>query len=251
MNITSYNYKDYIKSVIEKTLRFIYPKRCLFCYRVLPLNYDEDVCAECENTIDCIGNPACVQCGTPIECYGKCSRCAKNNFCFDEGFAVYVYKDFPREAILRFKFGDMYKYAEYFGYTMARYADISDIPFVDYVVPVPIHEWKLLKRGYNQSLLLAQVYAREREEDCVELLVRVKNTKPQNKLSRNERDKNIKGAFALKDEKIDLKGKSVLLIDDIFTTGSTINECARILKKYGAHEVYSFCLSVRELEKAK
>ena len=143
----------------------------------------------------------------------------------------------------------MYSYAEYFGYTMARYADVSDIPFVDFVVPVPIAEDRFLDRGYNQSLLLAEVFAREREEVCEELLVRVRNTKPQNNLTSKERAKNIKDAFALVDETIDLKGKRIMLIDDIFTTGSTMNECARVLKKHGASEVYSFCLSIREIEK--
>ena len=251
MKLMLSNYKNKINIYIEKFLRMLYPKRCIFCYKVFPEDVEEDVCPECEKSIDCIGNPACVQCGIPIEHYGKCSRCAKNKYFFDEGFAVYVYKDFPREAILRFKFSDMYNYAEYFGYTMARYADVSDIPFVDYVVPVPIHKCKLLKRGYNQSLLLAEVYAREREEVCVEMLVRVKNTKPQNNLNSKAREKNIKGAFALIDENINLKGKSIMLIDDIFTTGSTINECARVLKKHGADKVYSFCLSIRELGEKK
>lgn len=150
-----------------------------------------------------------------------------------------------RSAIHRFKYGGKGGYAKYFGYEMARFADYSDVPFVDFVVPVPIHRKRMLTRGYNQCELLAEVFAKERDEVCINLLERVKNTRPQSGLKKSQREQNIKGAFALSDIGIDIKGKNIMVIDDIFTTGSTMDECAKVLKKHGAAHVYAMCLSIR------
>jgi ComF family protein len=187
-------------------------------------------------------------CGTPVEHPGKCRQCNSSKHRFDAGFAVYLYEDSVRKAIHRFKYGGKGGYAEFFGRAMALFADYANVPEVDFVCPVPIHSSRYHDRGYNQSELLARVYAEQRGERLEVLLKRAVNTKPQSGLKAKERAENIKNAFALSDNVTDIKGKSVLLIDDIFTTGSTADECTRVLKKNGAAYVYVLCLSVRAID---
>jgi len=105
------------------------------------------------------------------------------------------------------------------------------------IIPVPLFWTKFLKRGYNQAALLAKTISRECNMEYADILKRIKDTKTQTRLSTEARRKNVYGAFMLKSGEVE--GKNVLLIDDVMTTGATINECARVLKQAGAKEVYS------------
>ncbi|MGB3340827.1 MAG: ComF family protein [bacterium] len=107
----------------------------------------------------------------------------------------------------------------------------------DMIVPVPLFWWKYLKRGYNQAALLADAICSENSLENIEVLKRIKNTRSQTKLSDDARRKNILNAFQVKQNGVE--GKRVILIDDVMTTGATMNECARVLKEAGAKEVYS------------
>lgn len=107
----------------------------------------------------------------------------------------------------------------------------------DVLMPVPLFWWKKIRRGYNQAELLAQTISQETGIPIQNVLTRVKNTKTQTRLSENERCDNVKNAFTVQTN--DIKDKKVLLIDDVLTTGATIQECARVLKDAGACEVYS------------
>ena len=107
----------------------------------------------------------------------------------------------------------------------------------DIIVPVPLFWWKNLRRGYNQAALLSEIISQECDIKINDIMRRIKNTKSQTKLDEQARRKNVLNAFALKSNRI--KDKIVLLVDDVMTTGATINECARVLKNAGAKEVYS------------
>ena len=107
----------------------------------------------------------------------------------------------------------------------------------DIIVPVPLFWWKNLRRGYNQAALLSEIISQECDIKINDIMRRIKNTKSQTKLDEQARRKNVLNAFALKSNGI--KDKIVLLVDDVMTTGATINECARVLKNAGAKEVYS------------
>lgn len=237
-----------LKSSAEIVLRSIYPRRCIICRRILPLTLEEYLCGECHNKIEWISGSVCESCGKPIPAYGRCRSCNSMRIYYDKGYAVYVYKDEMRDAIHRFKYGGKGGFARFFGREMALFADLEDIPLTDLIVPVPIHSERQRKRGYNQSELLADIYCSIRGSESVRLLKRVKKTKPQSGLKKEDRIKNVRGVFAINDCGIDIKGKSVLLIDDIYTTGSTVNECARVLKRAGAKSVYVFCLSISEVD---
>lgn len=105
------------------------------------------------------------------------------------------------------------------------------------IIPVPLFWTKFLKRGYNQAALLAKTISSECDMEYADILKRIKDTKTQTRLSTEARRKNVYGAFMLKSGEVE--GKNVLLVDDVMTTGATINECARVLKEAGAKEVYS------------
>lgn len=228
--------------------RIVFPSRCVFCTEVLPFGNKELICDECASRIEEISGIICEKCGRPIRYHGQCRQCNSTKHRFDTAFSVYLYKDEVRSAIHRFKYGSKGSYAAYFGRAMATFADYNDVPFVDYVVPVPVHKSRLRRRGFNQSELLARVYAEHRDETVLNLLVRIKHTKAQSGLNTAQRLENIKGAFALADTDENIKGKTVLLIDDIFTTGSTLDECTRVLKKAGISKVYVLCLSIRDID---
>ncbi len=108
---------------------------------------------------------------------------------------------------------------------------------VDIIVPVPLFWWKNLRRGYNQAALLSEIISQECDIKINDIMRRIKNTKSQTKLDEQARRKNVLNAFALKSNTIE--NKKIILIDDVMTTGATINECARVLKNAGAKEVYS------------
>ena len=107
----------------------------------------------------------------------------------------------------------------------------------DVLMPVPLFWWKKLRRGYNQAELLAQIISQETGMPIQNVLTRVKNTKTQTRLRESERCDNVKKAFTVQTN--DIKDKKILLIDDVLTTGTTMNECARVLKDAGAGEVYA------------
>lgn len=234
-----------IKNII---LRCIFPRRCVFCDEIINIEDDIYVCADCladdKVKTSWVGGELCEKCGKPIEFSGLCKSCQRSKHRFDRAYAVYPYEDDIRLAVHRFKYSNRSSYARFFGREMAKFADKYNVPLVDYVVPVPLHKKRLKKRGYNQSALLADVYCEQRGQTRADLLERVVGTKPQNSLDKSERTKNMKNVFSLAEGDYELKGKSVLLIDDIFTTGTTVDECTKVLKKAGIKNVYVLCLSI-------
>jgi ComF family protein len=145
----------------------------------------------------------------------------------------------PSDRLIHhYKYRNKTKLMHLFGRAMASLirADFM-LNRADTIIPVPLFWWKKLRRGYNQTLLLAQIISEETGIPMKDMLKRVKNTKTQTRLTESEREKNVLNAFTLQTNNIE--GLNVLLIDDVLTTGATLNECARMLKHAGAAEVYS------------
>ena len=237
-----------INDILDFIIRCVYPRRCVFCDEILEIDDKNYVCEKCSSETEWISGKVCEKCGMPINYFGMCIRCKKTKRHFDTAYSVYRYEGKVRRSIHRLKYNKRGSYARFYGKEMAHFADLENIPYVDYVVPVPISKSRLRKRGYNQCELLARAYCKARKQVYLDILKRTKRTKPQNKLNLDQRKSNVKGAFKIKDTKFDLHNKSFLIIDDIFTTGSTADECAKILKNAGAKEVYVFCLSISVLE---
>ncbi|MBQ7674395.1 MAG: ComF family protein, partial [Alphaproteobacteria bacterium] len=157
---------------------------------------------------------------------------------FDKAISVFVYNEFSKQIILRFKHSDATYLYEQLASWMYRSAT-SEITNADIIIPVPIHFLKRLKRKYNQSELLAQEVSQlSGIKYEPRILMKIKKTLPQEGLSGKERRKNIVGSFGIDENFKDLiVDKNIVLIDDVFTTGATVNECSKVLKKFGAKTI--------------
>ncbi len=216
----------------------VLPPRCISCGAVL--NGEQGLCSDCFNKIDFISFPYCPHCGRPYENAesGLCAQCLKEKHpIFRMSRSAYRYTEESKPLILAFKFYDRTDNAPVLAQMMYRAgADILK-EGVDVIVPVPLHFSRLIKRRYNQSALLAKYLGKLSgvKVDYTSVL-RHRHTRPQVEFSGKARVKNVKDAFRVKrPERI--AGKRVLLIDDVMTTGSTLRECALVLKKAGAVSV--------------
>lgn len=227
-----------VKGMTGKVLDLLLPPQCLICGELV-----SDVgalCAECWNRIRFLGPPYCRTCGQPFELDSGidvlCNSCVALPPAYRRARAVMRYDDASRVMLLRFKHGDRTDLAVPFGRWLAR-AGAELILDADVIIPVPLHRWRLFTRKYNQAGLLAQEMTRH-GGPAVEnnLLRRVRHTPTQGGLDRHARTDNVGGAFVVtRPQRI--AGLSVLLIDDVFTTGATVSECARVLRQAGARSV--------------
>ena len=238
---------------LQTFINLLLPPRCIKCGKILSLS--DGLCAECFNKIRFISQPMCYCCGQPF-CHETglkfakkqlCGRCLKKKkHLFRMQRSAFIYDDESKNLILDLKFRDKTGSAKVLAnmlYTAG--ADIwQEKP--DIIIPVPIHRLRLLKRRYNQSAILAKYLSQKTliPTDC-ESLVRHRNTTPQVELSGNARRQNLKQAFSVKYPQ-QIKGKKVVLIDDVSTTGSTLNECAKVLNKAGAAAIYTLTLARTE-----
>jgi ComF family protein len=192
-----------------------------------------------------------MHCGKPIENEEEefCSDCEHKQYHFERGFAVWVYNEAMKNSIAGFKYHNKKEYATFYVREMLRsYDDQLHRLSIDAIIPVPIHKSKYLERGFNQAELLARGIGKELGIPVIrDLLIRGKKTVPQKTLSDKERLRNLSEAFEMKDKPltVDLTHiKTVLLVDDIYTTGSTIEACTNCLKLHGIKEVYFIVLCI-------
>ena len=207
-----------LKKLIEYSL---FTRRCEICGSVVEFNRAR--CEECEELKRITG---CV-----IDDEMKYSALVSSYFYDDESV---------RRAVARFKYRGFKALASSLAGEMIKSVEenYSDVSF-DYVTYVPMTLWKKRKRGYNQTELLAKEIAGRMNVPCKCLLKKIKKTKAQQGSTSAERKKNLSGAFDLCVYEETIKGKTILLVDDVKTTGSTLNECSKILKKNGAEKVYA------------
>ena len=238
-----------IKTTGWMTLKeWIFPPRCIFCHRILPIERTErGICNDCLGGLPVITENSCAHCGKPLLTeQAICQRCETQRDIFHQGFGVFPYHKI-RKVIFDFKFQEHKNDGIVLGKIMARYWKEyygQLLEKTDILLPIPMFEKKKRQRGFNQAEILTETIAKELAlEYACDVLMRVKNTVAQNRLKMEERKQNIKGAFSVEQaEKVE--GKTVVLVDDIFTTGSTINECAKVLFRYGAKEVNFVALSI-------
>lgn len=218
----------------------IFPPRCFLCADII--SQKGHVCVSCWRELQFITAPQCGCCGHPFEyAVGEdalCGACIQDEPAYDKARAVLSYDDASRKLVTRFKFSDM----THSGHTLASWmirAGEQCTRDADVIVPVPLHRMRLVKRRYNQAAILARYIARQTELPLlVDGLKRLKHTTPQSGLSRRQRKLNVKGAFAVPSSRLQqIEKKRILLIDDVMTTGATLEACAKALKKAGAAQV--------------
>jgi ComF family protein len=220
----------------------IFPPQCLGCSEILHPQSGQLFCPVCKKKIKFITGDICPVCGTifpdsPAKSH-LCGNCMENKTYFSCARAVVSYETIILDAIHQFKYGNNISVGALLASFMADFS-FPDVDFTGYslIIPVPLHIKRLRQRGFNQSLILARALAKKKQIPVnFSLLKRNKFTETQTGLNKAERNKNIKGAFEVSDKK-KIVGKNVILVDDVYTTGATINECAKILTKAGAQKV--------------
>ncbi len=230
------------RSAMRPFWDILMPPLCLGCDA--PITENQTLCATCWKAIHFINEPFCPCCGAPFDSpMGEgalCSVCLETPPSYASARSVFLYDEASKPLVLRFKHGDQLHGLPLFAQWLARtgesfWPDAAD--GVDGIMPIPLHRWRLLKRRYNQSALLAIALGRlVRKKVLVDALVRTRPTPPQGHFSRKQRLLNVRGAFALR-RGVDVRGLKLVLVDDVLTSGATVSECARILLAAGAARV--------------
>ena len=228
--------------IAKKLLQLLFPARCPVCDEIV-IPYGEKICLECMGKLKLLTPPWCMKCGKKLKQEGElCEDCKRTVHSFDRGRSLYEYSSLTL-SLYRMKYGGRQEYAEYYGEEMGRYLG-SFIRQMkpEGIVPIPLHRRRLAKRGYNQAALLANALGDYLDIPVYDkLLVRVKNTKPLKLQNSSERQNNLKKAFIIAEN--DVKLKTILVVDDIYTTGSTIDEAARVFRENGVENVYFVTLA--------
>ncbi len=224
-------------------LDLIFPPRCPLCDGLLQKG-EHGICARCGKTLPYVTEPYCMKCGKALEEENSdlCPDCRRIAHAFVRCRSVFVYEDRMKSAMYRLKYAGRKEYAGALAKLSAEYLGdwIRQIG-PDAVLSVPLHKSRMRKRGYNQAALFAKALSERLGLVCRDdLVMRVKKTLPQKNLSRSERQKNLKKAFKIRQN--DVKLDTVLLVDDIYTTGSTMDALAETFLRAGAKSVY--CLTI-------
>jgi len=221
-------------------VNLVLPLRCAKCG--VPIAEKGTLCPACWANLTFITAPLCACCGLPFSFAApgdsRCAQCLALAPPFARARSALVYDEGCRGLILAFKHGDRTDLASLFGRWLAR-AGTELLADADYLVPVPLHRWRLFRRRYNQAALLAHALSRESGIPVLpDLLARRRATPSQGGLGRRGRARNVAGAFALGRRGAGLvPGRSILLVDDVHTTGATLAECARLLGRAGAAKI--------------
>lgn len=237
-------FSDRFHKITETLLRAIFPKHCPVCDEIIPLNEEYCKCSRAESTK--ISNDFCRHCAQErINC--TCEN--ENSVYLPEVASVYVYNARVRSDILSLKFNYEKRIAKKLGADMAeRVAKVySNVDF-DIVTFVPMSEASLRKRTYNQSQLLADVIGKRLFVDTLPLFSKKTETAAQHTLSGKERIDNLKGAISL-DFPEKVEDKTILVCDDVKTTGATLDKCVRLLEDAGAKRVCCICVAVSEFRR--
>jgi ComF family protein len=228
-------------SILGGLVAFGFPSNCIVCKTALEWPLDRPICEPCWRAIPFIAPPFCGRCGLPYEqsvAEGLCGACrAEGRRRFRRARAVGRYEGVLRETILALKFAGRTKLATGLGRLAFRRRILTgEIAPGEAVVPVPLHWRRRRERGFNQAELLARAIARAAERPCRRALVKVTPRPPQAGLSAAARRRNAAGAYRARLSP-SLMGKPMLLVDDVFTTGATVEACARALLRAGAGSV--------------
>jgi ComF family protein len=234
------------RRALHAAVSWVYPSSCPLCHRTLWRPEDREVCCDCLPDLRRIAPPFCSSCGTPfaVEPAHLCGECQTTPPPYRRLRAPFEYTGRLRKAILALKYHhEIGRAVDLAGLLLATESMGVAWPEYDLIVPIPLHDARIKARGYNQCALMVREIARRRKIVWSETAVkRVKNTKPQFGLSEPQRIENMRGAFQIL-EPAPFAGASVLLVDDIMATGSTINACAKAIKKAGATIVDAAVLS--------
>lgn len=227
-----------LTSKLEHLYNFILPQRCIICKDIIDAS--GEFCYKCWSDLDFVSDPFCYICGSKFDYQISknmlCGECIINSPLFNKARHLLSYDDKTRFLIHELKFSDKTYLAKIFAKLLfSRYKkEISDY---DVIIPVPMHWLKRFLRMYNQSSLIALYLSRISQKEYCYGLIKNKWTKAQSSLTYKQRVKNLHGSIK-KQKNFEVKGKKIVLVDDVYTSGATIKECCKILKHHGAQEIF-------------
>lgn len=235
-----------IKYMLNKLLDFLYPRCCPVCHRILK-DQNGLICPECEKKLTPVLGPRCFKCGKPVEKDREfCEDCGKTRRFFDEGRGIFPYDEKMKYSLMKYKYFGCREYGDFYARAMSLFGRKEIVRWQpDLIVPVPLHWKKQRMRGFNQAAYLALGISR-----CTgittdtALVVKTHKTKSQKKLNARERQLNLREAFQVT-KRVD--GRIILVIDDVYTTGSTMDAMAHCLKEAGAEKVYFLTLCIGKI----
>jgi len=251
------------KQAGDRAVSLLFPRVCPLCGRILPpvpndlLTSGDNpyICRECYRELHFPEEPLCFLCSRPIrdETKAYCRNCAVTVHCFDQGKALLMHDEAAKKILYDLKYHNRRDNARMLAFEAAKRLQswIRQIK-PDVIIPVPLHRKRQLERGYNQAQLLAgrlsEILASEKIFIPVDsrFLLRVRKTSAQKQLQSTQRRENIKGAFEIsyREDPGKYKNCTILLVDDIYTTGTTVSECAKVLKETGAGRVFFLTFSI-------
>lgn len=233
--------------IMAAIINVILPPRCIFTGDTV--DAQGTISPSAWASLAFISTPYCAACGFPFEfeagdADALCAACLKEPPVFDKGRSALRYDDASRDFILGFKHGDRMHAVT----SMVPWLKMAGAEFweeADVIVPVPLHRWRLMRRRYNQAAVMAIAMAKAMGKGSVpDALIRTRSTPSQGHLKAREREANVKSAFVVRDKRRNLiVGKNIILIDDVYTTGSTVSECAKALRQAGAQKIFVLTLA--------
>ena len=231
-----------MKQIKEKFLNILYPPRCPACNGILESG-SRTICPECEKTFHPVTEDYCLKCGKPVgETEEYCEECLRKDRKFTRGRGVFLYNAQMKQSLLRYKYYGSREYGKYYAEAICRYAgtDIRNWR-PDVIVPVPLHKRKKRMRGFNQAADLACRTGEILQIPVSEnIVVKAKETRSQKKLDAEERKRNLQDAFRTV---CPVNGLRILVMDDVYTTGSTVEAMAECLLESGASDVFFVTLA--------
>ena len=241
-------HSNHIKAFLEYSRRtaadLLFPRRCPVCGGVA-MPKGRLICPACLKQLSFISSPACMKCGKEIGSRDQeyCTDCIRRKKSFERGFALLNYDSRAAVSMAAVKYHNKREYLDFYARAAAlRFEKQFRQAGIQVIVQVPVHASRLKTRGFNQAAVLAEKLSAELGIPWEELLIRVKKTDPQKSLGSAERLKTLRGAFEAEQEAG--KWERVLLVDDIYTTGSTAEICSRALLKTGVKQVFVFAVCI-------
>ena len=237
---------------IRQMIKIVFPDDiyCIRCGKIIDSTRTYSLCDDCIINFHWTNKKTCHKCGKLMDedgIYNLCKDCRNASHYFTRGFTCLMYGLYEKELLLAFKYGKQGYMGEKIGEIIVDRLEpeLENGLFFDIIIPVPIHKKKLRQRGFNQAELMAKPLSKKWGQPLEnKTLIRTRSTSAMTSLDPLERRANIAGAFMVKKgEEGVVKGKSILLVDDVYTTGSTLDECSRVLLDAGAKEVFVVTLA--------
>ena len=229
--------------MIDQILNWLYPPACIACRVKLPVNMGNFyICERCEPLFEKVTPPSCNKCGQVLNAVDEnCASCFGKSFHFESNVSMFMYDELMRDLMRDMKFRNKKRVATGLGLVWAKMIEMPNEEFL--LTWLPMHPKKQKERGFNQAEVMAKEIAKGLGISCKKLLGRTVDTPAQSGLHPKLRLENVKGAFEIIPGEY-VFGSNIVIIDDIFTTGASINECAKVLLEGGAEKIYAKTLAL-------